>query len=146
MTADDITAASVVDDETLRYIGQLFGRRDSVQRTSLFPSNKLESLVVTLNDEYYPKGITDVTIEIRAYTSGDFHVSSIEIHSGERRRCRWDRHEQPHSSRDHYHPLPDARTESAIDRAYATDLTHVLEMTVLPWIDERIGQLWSDRR
>lgn len=143
MTEDADTTPAAVDDETLRYVGRLFGRRDEVQRTSLFPSNKLESLVVTLDDDYYPPDVTDVTVEIRAYTNGDFHVSYIERHSGERRRCRWDRHEQPHSSRDHFHPLPDAGTESAVDREYATDLTRVLESTVLPWIDDRMGSLWQ---
>lgn len=143
MTEDDDTVSATVDDETLRYLGQLFGRRDEVERTSLFLSNKLESLVVTLDDARYPSDVTHVTLELRAYTDGEFHVSYVESHSGERRRCRWDRHEQPHSSRDHYHPLPDASTESAIDREYPTDLTSVLEAAVLPWIDDRIGQLWE---
>lgn len=143
MTEDEVTTSAAVDDETLRYLGQLFGRRDEVERTSLFPSNKLESLVVTLDSEYYPSDIVDVTLEIRAYTNGKFHVSYVESHSGERRRCRWDRHEQPHSSRDHYHPLPDASTESAVDREYPTDLTRVLEATILPWVDDRVGQLWE---
>ena len=142
MTADDATRAAV-DDETLRYVGRLFGQREEVQHTSLFPSNKSESLVVSLDERYYPPNITDVTLEIRAYTNGDFHVSYVEFHSGERRRCRWDRHEQPHSSRDHFHPLPNAGTEAAVDRAYPTDLTRVLEVTVLPWIDERVGALWE---
>ena len=143
MTEGDDTAAAAVDDETLRYLGRLFGRRDEVQRTSLFPSNKRERLVVTLDGDYYPPDVTDVTLEIRAYTSGDFHVSYIERRSGERRRCRWDRHEQPHSSRDHFHPLPDAGTGVPVDPEYATDLTRVLEATVLPWIDDRVGSLWQ---
>ena len=143
MTADDDATRAVVDDETLRYVGRLFGRLDEVRRTSLFPSNKSESLVVSLDDSYYPPEVTDVTLEIRAYTNGDFHVSYIERHSGARRRCRWDRHEQPHSSRDHFHPLPDAGAGSAVDREYPTDLTRVLESTVLPWVDDRVGSLWQ---
>lgn len=143
MTEGDDATPAAVDDETLRYVGRLFGRRDEVQRTSLFPSNNLESLVVTLDGDYYPPDITDVTLEIRAYTNGEFHVSYIERHSGDRRRCRWDRHDQPHSSRDHFHPLPDAGTDAAVDREYATDLTRVLEATVLPWIDDRVGSLWQ---
>ncbi|GAB7091224.1 hypothetical protein JCM18237_14950 [Halorubrum luteum] len=37
--------------------------------------------------------------------------------------CRWDEHEQPHGTRDHYHPLPAASTAAA----------------VLPWVNERLG-------
>ena len=136
-----------VDEATLRYLARLFGRRDEVRQTSLFPSNKPESLVVTFDVEYYPESVDGVSLELRAYTSGEFHVSYHERRAGDRRRCRWDRHDQPHNTRDHSHPLPDADTAAAVDRDYATDLTRVIEETVLPWVDERVGELWeSDTR
>ena len=132
-----------VDEATLRYLARAFGRRDEVRQTSLFPSNKPESLVVTLDAEYYPELVEVVSLELRAYTNGDFHVSYHETRAGDRRRCRWDRHDQPHNTRDHFHPLPDAATDAAVDRDYATDLTRVIEETVLPWVDERVGALWE---
>ena len=132
-----------VDEETLRYLGRAFGRRSAVRRTSLFPANKLERLVVTLDVDYYPDRIDGVSIELRAYANGDFHVSYLESLSGEQRRCRWDRHDQSHNARDHFHPLPDAGTAAAIDRSYAPDLTRVVEKTVLPWVDDRVGELWE---
>lgn len=132
-----------VDEATLRYLARAFGRRPEVRRTSLFPTTKLESLVVTLDVEYYPQQIDDVSLEIRAYTNGDFHVSYHETRAGARHGCRWDRHDQPHNARDHYHPFPDAGTAAAVDRNYATDLTRVIKETVLPWVDERVGTLWE---
>ena len=132
-----------VDEATLRYLARVFGRRDEVRQTSLFPANKPERLVVTLDAEYYPADVDGVSLEIRAYTNGDFHVSYHETRTGDRRRCRWDRHDQPHNVRDHYHPLPDADTAAAVDRSYATDLTRVVERTVFPWIDDRVGALWE---
>ena len=132
-----------VDEETLRYLDRAFGRQLEVRRTSLFPTNKLESLVVTLDTEYYPPDIEGVSLEIRAYTNSDFHVSYHETRTADRRQCRWDRHDQPHNARDHFHPLPDASTAAAVDRSYAIDLTRVVERTVLPWIDERVGALWE---
>ena len=132
-----------VDEATLRYLARAFGRRTEVRRTSLFPTTKLESLVVTLDVDYYPEQIDDVSLEIRAYTNGDFHVSYHETRVGDRRGCRWDRHDQPHNARDHYHPLPDAGTAAAVDRSYATELTRVFEETVLPWVDDRVGVLWE---
>ncbi|QWC19433.1 hypothetical protein [Halorubrum sp. 2020YC2] len=131
------------DVATLRYLGRAFGRRDEVRQTSLFPSNKPESLVVTLDVEYYPESVDGVSLEVRAYTNGDFHVSYHERRAGDRRGCRWDRHDQPHNTRDHFHPLPDAATDAAVDRSYATDLTRVIEGAVLPWVDERVGALWE---
>ena len=136
-----------VDEATLRYLARVFGRRDEVRQTSLFPANKPESLVVALDVEYYPESVDGVSLELRAYTNGDFHVSYHETRAGDRRGCRWDRHDQPHNTRDHFHPLPDADTTAAVDRSYATDLTRVIEVTVLPWVDERVGALWeSDTR
>ncbi|MYL17681.1 hypothetical protein [Halorubrum distributum] len=132
-----------VDEATLRYLARAFGRRDEVRQTSLFPTNKPESLVVTLDVEYYPEGVDGVSLEIRAYANGDFHVSYHETRASDRRGCRWDRHDQPHNARDHFHPLPDADTDAAVDGDYATDLTRVIEGTVLPWVDERVGALWE---
>lgn len=130
-----------VDEATLRYLSRAFGRRSEVRRTSLFPSTKPESLVVPLDTEHYPENVDIVSLELRACTTGDFHVSYREVHAGDRRRCRWDRHDQPHSARDHFHPIPDAA--AVVDRSYATDLTRVIEGTVLPWVDERVGVLWE---
>ena len=141
MTGSDPSRS--VDEETLRYLSRLFGRRPEIQQTSLFPANKLESLVVTLDADYYPEQVDAVMIEFRTYTNGDFHISYLESYAGEQRRCRWDRHDQPHNSRDHFHPLPDASTAAAVDRAYAPDLTRVVERTVLPWVDDRLGELWQ---
>jgi len=132
-----------VDAETLRYLGRAFGRRPEVRHTSLFPSNKLESLVVALDTDYYPEDIDTVSIELRAYTNGDFHVSYLESRSGERRQCRWDRHDQPHNTRNHFHPLPGASTAAAVNQSYAPDLTRVVAEAVLPWVDDRVGELWE---
>jgi hypothetical protein len=143
VTADGPDTSRTVDEETLRYVARLFGHQDEVRTTSLFPSNKFESLVVALDADYYPSDIDEVTLEARVYTNGEFHLSYIERQSGAQRRCRWDRHEQPHNSRDHFHPLPDASVEAAGDRTYPTEFTRVLETTVLPWIDDRVGQLWE---
>ncbi|TKX44613.1 hypothetical protein [Halorubrum sp. ARQ200] len=132
-----------VDEATLRYLARAFGRRSEVRQTSLFPSNKPESLIVTLDAEYCPELVDGVSLELRAYTNGDFHVSYHETGVGDRQRCRWDRHDQPHNTRDYFHPLPDAATDAAVDRGYATDLTRVIEETVLPWVGERVGTLWK---
>lgn len=134
-----------LDEETLRYLARVLGAQREVARTSLFPANRQESLVVEFDPRYYPESIQAVSLEIRLYTNGDFHVTYLEDHLGTHRLCRWDRHDQDHNDRDHFHPLPDASTTSAQSREYPTDVTTVLRMTVVPWIHERLGDVWNDQ-
>lgn len=135
-----------VDEELLRHLGRVFGNLSAVSTTSLFPATKQESLVVGLDPRRYPEPIDEVTLEVRAYANGDVHVSYLETYLGERRRCRWDRHDQPHNARDHFHPLPNASSTEATDRDYPADLTALLRERVLPWIDDRLGTVWDEDR
>jgi hypothetical protein len=143
VSGDDGTTPTV-DAETLRYLSRVLGRQREVRETSLFPANRQESLVVVLENEYYPEAVDEVRLEVRAYTNGDFHVSYVESYLGEGGRCRWDRHDQDHNSRDHFHPFPQAGTSGAEDRDFPTDLTALLERLVLPWIEDRLGEVWEE--
>lgn len=135
-----------LDEETLRYLSGVLGGLGAVRGTSLFPANRQESLVVTLDGRYYPDGVDEVRLELRLYTNGDFHVSYVETYLGELRQCRWDRHVQDHSARDHFHPLPSASTADAEDREFPDDLTTLLQDIALPWVTERLGTLWAEER
>lgn len=140
--ADD--SGRSVDAATLRYLGQVLGQQPEVSGTALFPATKQESLNVHLSDDYYPDAMDEVRLELRVYTDGDFHVSYIERYRGERRRCRWDRHDQDHNSRDHFHPFPTASTADAEDREFPPDVTALLEAVVLPWVEDRLGDVWEE--
>ena len=133
-----------VNEALLDHLQSIFGRLSSVSRVSLFLPNKQESLVIEFETAAYPESIGAVRLEVRAYTNGDFHVSYLETHIGELRQCRFDRHDQNHNSRDHFHPLPDASTGDAQDREFPTDLTTVIRDVVLPWVETRFGDLWDD--
>jgi hypothetical protein len=140
---DESPGASEPNEELLRYLAGVPAGTHGVADTSPFPANKQELLAVTLEASHYPERIDDALLEIRAYTNGDFHVSYFESHLGGQRRCRWDRHDQPHNVRDHFHPLPNASTAEAEDREYPTDLDRLLSTVVLPWIEHRLDELWS---
>lgn len=133
-----------IDEATLRHLAGILARQNEIAATSLFPAAKQESLVVTLEDRYYPPSIDAVRLEIRLYTNGAFHVSYFETHLGEIRQRRWDRHEQDHNARDHVHPLPVASTAAARDREFPDTLIGTLETVVLPWVEDRIGTLWDE--
>lgn len=132
-----------VDEETLRYLARVLAGQSEVSGTSLFPANKQETLVCILHEGYYPDSVEEVRLELRIYTNGDFHVSYIENYVGKIRRCRWDRHEQDHNDRDHFHPLPTASTTDAEDRDFPADVTGLFQTVVLPWVDERLGEIWE---
>jgi len=132
-----------VAEALLRHLQGLFTDLEGVAQTSLFPANRQESLVIEFDTAYYPDAIGTVRLEVRVYTNGDFHITYFETYLGERRHCRWDRHDQDHNSRDHFHPLPSASTANAVDKAFSTDVTMMLRDHVLPWIDERLGELWD---
>lgn len=144
MTDGGPSSTRSVNEEYLRSLSGTLSSLGAVAETSLFPATRPESLVATLREEHFPADVEVVTLEVRAYTNGDFHVTYAERYVGARRQCRWDRHDQTHNARDHYHPLPDASTGAAEDRSYRATVDDVLRKTVLPWVDDRIGTLWDD--
>lgn len=141
---DSISPTRQVDEALLGHLQRIVTDLNGVARTSLFPANRQESLVIEFESASYPAPIETVRLEVRAYTNGDFHVTYLENYLGDRRQCRWDRHDQDHNSRDHFHPLPKASTASATDKNFPVDLTVVLRQHVFPWVDERLGILWRE--
>lgn len=133
-----------LNEEHLRSLSGTMGSLTVVAGTSLFPRGKPTSLVVELRDDHFPPDVDDVTLELRVFTNDDFHITYAETYLGERRQCRWDRHDQPHSTRDHFHSLPDASTDDAEDRSYPSSVADVLRDRILPWVDNRIGMLWDE--
>jgi hypothetical protein len=113
-------------------------------RVDTFPHNKPESLVAEIRRAYYPQDrISRVELELQAYMNGEFHFTYCEEQHGEIWMCRWDRHENPHNTRDHIHLPPNAQTEDAVDKDYPTDLEYVLRDVVFSWIEDRIGEVWD---
>lgn len=141
---DTADTTRTIDEALLRYLARVLAAHEEIRGTSLFPANKQETLVVSLPSEYYPAAIEEVRLELRVYTNGDVHVSYIENYVGELRRCRWDRHEQDHNTRDHFHPLPTASTTGAEDRDFPADVITFLATIVFPWVESRRGTLWDD--
>jgi hypothetical protein len=140
---DETPPKRYLDEALLRHLQGIVADLEGVARTSLFPANRQESLVIEFETAYYPDTIETVRLELRVYTNGDFHMTYFETYLGERRYCRWDRHDQGHNSRDHAHPLPSASTTNAVDKDFPHDVTQVLRQHVFPWVDKRLGELWD---
>lgn len=133
-----------LDETLLREVAQRLGSLTVVETVRVFPREKPESVVAALEAAYYPEEIRYVELELRAYRNGDFNVIYRETRSGDDWMARWDRHENPHNTRDHYHRPPLARTEDAVDAAYPTDFFDVIER-VLAEVDQRLGAVWEER-
>ncbi|WP_129112605.1 hypothetical protein [Halegenticoccus tardaugens] len=129
----------------LREVASLLATEVWIERVSVFPANRPESIVVFLVDRHYPqKFVSEAYIEVQSYTNGDFHVVYVEDHHGTKWTCRWDRHESDDYARDHFHAPPGARHEDGEDRDYPVELASVLSRTVAPWVYERMGAVWDE--
>lgn len=142
MRGSETEDAPGLDEALLRTMARRLGTLTRIDRVSVFPAAKPDSVVAQFDLQYYPERMDRVTLELRTYLNGAFHISYREVRNGQAWMCRWDRHENTHSSRDHFHRPPEARTETAVDRDYPDDILGVLEL-VLEDVDERLGEVWE---
>ncbi len=111
---------------------------------AIIPDEKSHhELRVTLTDSYYPGEVRDVRVTIRWYTNDDFTIHYREEYPDQEWDCRWDRHPNPHNSRDHFHPPPDARTPGE-DASWPTDYRDVVSL-IFDEIETRVATLWTTK-
>jgi len=129
----------------LREVAATLGDERWVSQTAVFPSNRPDSVVCTVQEQYYPRQYVSRTyLEIQSYTNGDFHVTYVETQHEAEWMVRWDRHESPDFARDHFHGPPDAHHEDGADRSYPSTLFGVLSQEIVPWLYDRIGSVWDE--
>jgi len=136
---------SGLDEALLRLVAGRLGQLTLVERVSTFPASKPDSVVAQLDLDYFPEWMDSVALELRVYLNGVFYISYREEWNGESWMCRWDRHDNPHSTRDHFHQPPEAQTQDAVDRYYPTDFLAVLEL-ILEFVDQRLGDVWENEQ
>lgn len=128
----------------LRYINSTLANESWVEKTEVFPSNRPDSIVLHLITEYYPPElVAGAYLQIRSYTNGDFHISYVEDHHGTEWMCRWDRHDSPEYSRDHFHAPPNAQHEDGENRTYPDSVLEALVQEIVPWLYDRMGAVWE---
>ncbi|MFC6837809.1 hypothetical protein [Halomarina ordinaria] len=99
-------------------------------------------LSVVLAPSYYPQAVEEATLSVRWYTNDDVKIHYREIHPECSWDCRWDRHPNPHNTRDHLHPPPSAPT-AGDDASWPDDYRDVVRL-VLSEIEDRIAALWAE--
>lgn len=133
---------ATVDAELLRQATQSAAQLKIVSETSVRPAGQTDAAIWTLDEAYYPDLVQDAYVVVKAYVGGSFNITYREDWGGDSEwRCRWDRHENPHNARDHFHEPPSA--ETVRDREYPANFFDVLPI-VFDGIERRLGEVWDD--
>lgn len=125
----------------LRRVAKITGRQPLVLQVNTFPPNKPGKVEVIFNSDIYPNDVSKVYVDIELLTNNDFYIHYVEDREGSHEECRWDRHDNDHNDRDHFHPFPDASTDDATDRPYPSDFFEVIRV-VLDDIESRWGEVF----
>lgn len=133
-----------LDRTTLREAGKTIADAPPVDTVAPFPEGKEEKLVVQLDPAIYPDLITNVELQLELRTSGNFYNHYLEDWSGVSRECRWDRHNNDHNTRDHYHPFPGASRENADDRDFPNDFFRLIEDVILLEMEDRWARVCDE--
>lgn len=140
--ADDEPPEYTLDEALLRTVAKRLGDLTLVETVSVFPNSSPESVIARFDDQYYPPWMDQVSLELRIYLGGASYITYREEWNGQAWMCRWDRHENPHNTRDHFHQPPNAETQDAVDREYPDDFLEMLNR-VLEYVDDRVGAVWD---
>ncbi len=140
--AGDGRSPAPIDRPVLEFLQtRLQATAQAARATTTDSSGPLE-LYVTLALSYYPETVEEASLTVRWYTNDDFKIHYREVHPDHAWECRWDRHPNPHNTRDHFHPPPTAPTPGE-DSSWPSDHRDVLRL-VLDIIEERITSLWDE--
>lgn len=139
---DDGGSPAPIDRPILKFLRPRPASTPQVNRATITDSSGHVELSVRFSTSYYPTAVESATLSIRWYTNDDFKIHYRESHGDETWECRWDRHPNPHNTRDHFHPPPVASTP-AEDATWPGDHRAVLGR-VLDEIEKRIENLWAE--
>ena len=139
---DDGGSPAPIDRPILEFLQTRLQATRQVSHAAITDASGHLELQVVFASSYYPASVDDAILTVRWYTNDDFTIHYREVHSEHIWDCRWDRHPNPHNTRDHFHPPPTAPTPDD-DDSWPTDYRDVLRL-VLDEIEDRIAVLWDD--
>lgn len=131
-----------LNEELMRIIGRRLGQQPSYDKVEMFPLGKPDWVVAYFREELYPDAVSEAWFECRIQLNDDINMIYIEEWAGERWTCRWDRHDNDHNAREHFHPPPVVSTQTAIDIDLPLDPNRAVTV-VLQFIEDRIRDLWQ---
>ncbi len=105
--------------------------------------NTLSLVCLQCDRDQYPAHIAGARLEVRWYTNDDYNFHYIETYPDDVWQCRWDRHQNPHTQRTHFHPPPNADSAAAIPDTPADQHPSAMLTRTLANIQDRIESLWE---
>jgi len=138
-------SAAPIDSAILDMLSNRAQTHSLVETVRTEQTGGMTSLVmVKLDGERYPNSIKKGRIEIQWYTNGDYNFHYIETHTaGDIWQCRWDKHVNPHTTRIHFHPPPEASSTDAIPDQPSDCHPAAIFTRTLANVRQRIGDLWE---
>ncbi|WP_160135418.1 hypothetical protein [Halococcus salsus] len=140
-----------IDEAILKAIARTLRTDDQVVEVVLIAGEgtaEHKHLAVTFDPARYPAPVREANLEIQWYRNDGFnmhytetHIDDIDDGGSNVWQCRWDRQSSTHSTREHFHPPPDAGEPT--DSRFPDDYRSVLSM-VLAAVRARIEELWQD--
>lgn len=138
--ADDGSSLAPIDRAILELLWERLATTTQVSEATITDSDGHLELRVRLSERYYPDSVQRAILSVRWYTNDDFKIHYREVRDDDWS-CRWDRHPNPHNTRDHFHPPPNADTPGE-NTSWPDDYREVLTV-VLGEIENRISDLWD---
>lgn len=139
----DGSSPAPIDRPILEFLQTRLRATRQVERATITDAHGHLELRVRFASRYYPATVDEATLTVRWYTNDDCKIHYREVHPEHDWECRWDRHPNPHNTRDHFHPPPAAPTPGE-DASWPTEHRDVLRF-VLDEIELRIHELWEEQ-
>ena len=140
--AGDGGSPAPIDRPILEFLQTRLRSTQQVEQATITDASGHLELHVRFASPYYPATVDEATLTVRWYTNDDFKIHYREVHPEHAWECRWDRHPNPHNTRDHFHPSPTAPTPGD-DTSWPTDHRDVLRL-IFDKVEERIAALWDE--
>lgn len=131
-----------IDRPILEFLQTRLQATRQISRATVTDASGHLALQVDVAQSYYPNSVDDGQLTVRWYTNDDFKIHYRENHTDHAWECRWDRHPNPHNTRDHFHPPPTASTPDE-DASWPADHRDGVAL-VLEDIEDRIAAIWSE--
>lgn len=141
MGPGDVGSPAPIDRPVLEELRDRLRTTAQVANATITRTEGHLALRVRLAESYYPDGISAALL-VRWYTNDDCKVHYRERHEKTEWEQRWDRHPNPHNTRDHFHPPPDATTPGD-DADWPEDYREMVGL-VLDTLETRINQIWKE--
>lgn len=140
--AGDGGSPGPIDRPILEFLRTRLAATSQVEQAVITDATGHLELHVTFAPSYYPTSVDDATLAVRWYTNDDFEIHYRDVRSDSSWECRWDRHPNPHNTRDHFHPPPTAPTPGE-NASWPADHRDVLTL-VLDEVERRIADPWNE--